>query len=167
MKEIKNFLPKEQFKQLQSLIFDNNFPWRIRSEMVLGDKNMFFGHIFFNYLQPRSEYYYSLIVPILEKLNCKAVIEVRSNMYFNKLFNKSGWHIDHDVMKEEMNEHTTAILYLNTCNGGTELKIKEKVKFIKAEENKIVIFSSKTLHRAVTSTDEDKRYIINFNYVQI
>jgi hypothetical protein len=167
MKEIKNFLPKEQFKQLQSLIFDINFPWRIRSEMVLGDKNMFFGHTFFNYLQPRSEYYYSLIVPILEKLNCKAVIEVRSNMYFNKLFNKSGWHIDHDVMKEEMNEHTTAILYLNTCNGGTELKIKEKIKFIKAEENKIVIFSSKTLHRAVTSTDADKRYIINFNYVQI
>jgi hypothetical protein len=70
-------------------------------------------------------------------------------------------------MKEEMNEHTTAILYLNTCNGGTELKIKEKIKFIKAEENKIVIFPSKTLHRAVTSTDADKRYIINFNYVQI
>jgi hypothetical protein len=46
MKEIKNFLPKEQFKTLQNLVFDNNFPWRIRSEMVPGDKNMFFGHTF-------------------------------------------------------------------------------------------------------------------------
>jgi hypothetical protein len=167
MKEIKNFLPKEQFKQLQSLIFDNNFPWRIRNEMVLGDKNMFFGHIFYQHLQPRSEYYYSHIIPILEKLNCKAVVEIRTNMVINKLFDKSGWHVDHKIFDKKMSEHTTAILYLNTCNGGTELKIKEKIKFIKAEENKIVIFPSKTLHRAVTSTDADKRYIINFNYVQI
>jgi hypothetical protein len=165
MKEIKNFLTMEKFKELQNLIFDINFPWRIRSEMTSLDKHIFFGHIFFDSLEPRSEYYYSHIIPILKKINCKSPIQIRTNMFINKLFDKSGWHVDHEKY-EEKNEHTTAILYLNNCNGGTEFKIKNKIKFIKAEENKIVIFSSRTEHRAITSTNTDIRYIINFNYYE-
>jgi hypothetical protein len=164
MKEIKNFLPIEQFKELQKVIFDCDFPWRIRSQMTKEDKNIYFGHMFFDYLIPRSDYYYSHIVPILKKLNSKSPIQIRTNMFLNKLFKESGWHVDHEKYEEE-NEHTTAILYLNNCNGGTELQIKNKIKFIKAEENKILIFPSKTMHRAITSTDVDIRYIINFNYV--
>jgi hypothetical protein len=80
-------------------------------------------------------------------------------MFLNKIFNKSGWHCDYDL------NNTTAILYLNSCNGGTELKIEEQIKFIKAEENKLIIFPSKTIHRVCASTDDiDKRYIINLNY---
>jgi len=56
------------------------------------------------------------------------------------------------------------ILYLNTCDGGTEFKINDKIEFIKSEENKIVIFNSNIEHRAVTSKNADFRYIINFNY---
>ena len=44
------------------------------------------------------------------------------------------------------------------------LKVKNKIEFIKAEENKILIFPCKTKHRVCTSTDVDRRYIINFNY---
>ena len=164
MKQIKNFLPTEQFKELQNLIMNRDFPWRIRNEMTMEDKNIFFGHLFFDSLLPRSDYYHSHIIPILKKLNCKSSIQIRTNMFLNKLFNKSGWHIDHEK-HEEKNEHITAILYLNSCNGGTEFKIKNKIKFVKAEENKIIIFPSKTIHRAVTSTDVDIRYIINFNYI--
>jgi hypothetical protein len=79
-------------------------------------------------------------------------------MFLNKIFNKSGWHSDYNL------NNTTAILYLNTCNGGTELKIKKEIKFIKAEENKLLIFPSKTIHRASTSSDTDIRYILNLNY---
>jgi hypothetical protein len=81
-------------------------------------------------------------------------------MFLNKLFNESDWHSDYNL------NNTTAILYLNDCNGGTELKIKNEVKFIKAEKNKLIIFPSKTIHRVKTSTDVDKRYIINFNYFE-
>ena len=165
MKEIKNFLPAEQFKELKNIIFNIDFPWRVRNEMTSTDKHIFFGHIFFGSLEPRSEYYYSHIIPILKKLNCRSPIQIRTNMFISKLFDKSGWHIDHEKY-EEKKEHITAILYLNNCNGGTEFKIKNKIKFVKAEENKIVIFPSKTSHRAVTSTDVDIRYIINFNYFE-
>ena len=158
IKEFKNFLPIDEFKNLQNLIFFEDFPWRIRKSMTNTDKNIYFTYSFFNQGNNTSDYYDSLIKPILNKLKYKAVIEARANMFLNKLFNKSGWHMDYNF------ESTTAILYLNNSNGGTELKIKDKIKFIKSEENKILIFPSKTEHRVCTSTDNDKRYIINFNY---
>ncbi len=165
MKIINNFLPIEQFKKIQNLILNLDFPWRMRERMTNEDKNIYFSYSFFNENMVNSTLYGEYIIPLLKQLKCNAPIQIRANMFINKLFDKSGWHIDHENY-EEKKEHTTAILYLNNCNGGTEFKIKNKITFVKAEENKIVIFPSKTLHRAVTSTDVDIRYIINFNYFE-
>jgi hypothetical protein len=156
--EYKNFLPKENFIQLYQLITDNDFPWRIRNRMTPDDNNFYFTYNFYNNFYHSSEHYFNHIIPILNQLNCKAPIQIRSNMVINKLFEKSGWHTDYSY------DSTTAILYLNTCNGGTEFKINNEIKFINAEENKIVIFPSSTEHRGCTSKDSDRRYIINFNY---
>lgn len=158
IKEYKNFLFIQDFKKIQNLIFHQDFPWRIRQSMTDKDNNIYFTHSFFNQNLITSDYYNNIIIPILNKLNCKAPIQVRANLFINKIFEKSGWHTDYDL------NNTTAILYLNTCNGGTELKINNEIKFIKAEENKMLIFPSKTEHRVCTSTDSEKRYIINFNY---
>ena len=158
MKEIKNFLPLDQFKNLQNLILHLDFPWRIRKSMTNDDKNIYFTHCFFNENRITSELYDGYILPILGKLKCNAPIQIRANMFLNKIFNKSGWHSDYNL------NNTTAILYLNTCNGGTELEIKKEIKFIKAEENKLLIFPSKTIHRASTSSDTNIRYILNLNY---
>jgi len=158
LQENNNFLPLEQFKKLQNLIIDLDFPWRIRKCMTDSDENIYFTHSFFNYYKINSNSYQEYIIPILIKLKCVSPIEIRANMFLNKLFNKSGWHTDYNF------NNLTAILYLNNCNGGTELKIKNKIKFVKAEENKILIFDGNVEHRACTSTDVDRRYIINFNY---
>ncbi len=158
MKEIKNFLPAEEFKELQNLILNFDFPWRIRESMTDKDNNIYFTYSFFNENKINSELYNQYIVPILTRLKCNAPIQIRANMCLNKLFKKSGWHTDYNL------NNTTALFYINNCNGGTEFKIDGKIKFIKPEENKIVIFSSKIEHRACTSTDVDRRYVINFNY---
>lgn len=158
MRVIKDFLPKEEFKELQSIIHHIDFPWRVRNTMTDTDKNPYMTHGFFNEYKPTSELYETHIVPILKKLSFKAPIQIRANLVFNKLFEKSGWHVDYEY------ESTTAILYLTTCNGGTEFKINDEVKFVQAEENKVIIFPAKTPHRGCTSTDADRRYIINFNY---
>ena len=158
IKEQKNFLAIQDFKQLQNTIFNQDFAWRIRHSMTDTDTNIYFCHSFFNNGFVNSDFYSSFIKPILNKLNCKAVIEARANMFINKIFTYSGWHIDYNW------NNTTAILYLNSCNGGTELKLNNKIEFIKAEENKVVIFPSEIEHRVCTSTDSDRRYIINLNY---
>jgi len=158
MKVIKNFLPQDQFKEIKDIILNDDFPWRIRNSMTDTDKNIYFTYGFFNNYEIYSELYRPHIIPILKKLNVIAPIQIRANLILNKIFNKSGWHIDYKY------DSTTAILYLTTCNGGTEFKINNEIKFIQAEENKIVIFPAKTQHRGCTSTDAERRYIINFNY---
>jgi hypothetical protein len=158
MNIIKNFLPENQFKEIKEKILNNDFPWRIRNSMTDTDKNIYFTYSFFNDYEITSELYRPHILPILKKLNILAPIQIRTNLILNKLFDKSGWHVDYNY------DSTTAILYLNTCNGGTEFKINNEIKFVNAEENKIVIFPAKTEHRGCTSTDSERRYIINFNY---
>ena len=106
----------------------------------------------------QSPTYESYIIPILKKLHAEAPIQIRANMSISELFKTSGWHRDYDFKCK------TAILYLNDCDGGTELKINNKIIFIKADANKMLIFDTPILHRAITSKEEPIRYIINFNY---
>ena len=104
----------------------------------------YFTHSFYNDNRINCDTYFKYIIPILNKLNSKAVIEVRSNLTPSVFFkNKySDFHIDNNFNCK------TAILYLNNCDGGTEFKINNKIKFIKSEENKIVIFDSNIVTRS-------------------
>jgi len=159
---IKNFLDKDFFQQLKKLIIESEFSWFKRETMVTGTKNNlgFFTHSFYNNNRINCDTYYKYIIPILNKLNSKAVIEVRANLTPSVFYKekKCDFHTDNSF------NSNTAILYLNTCDGGTEFKIDNEIKFIKSEENKIVIFSSDIKHRGTTSKNADFRYLINFNY---
>tara|TARA_Y100000401_G_scaffold102223_1_gene92337 strand:+ start:34 stop:387 length:354 start_codon:yes stop_codon:yes gene_type:complete len=106
----------------------------------------------------KSQFYEPYIIPILKKLNAEAPIQIRANLTISELFKKSQWHNDYNF------DCKTAILYLNDCDGGTELKINNKIIFIKASANKMLVFDTKVLHRAITSKKQPIRYIINFNY---
>ena len=155
----KNFLPIDFFKKLKNLIMDEDFPWRRRDHMTpdTNDK-MFFTYCFYNNMKSFSEFYEPYIIPILKKLHAQAPIQVRANLTISELFKISHWHRDYDFKCK------TAILYLNDCDGGTELKINNKITFIKADANKMLVFDTDGLHRGITSKKEPVRYIINFNY---
>ena len=162
VKIIKNFLDKDFFKDLQNLITQSEFPWFQRKTMVEGttDNLGYFTHSFYNNNRINCDTYFRYIIPILNKLNLKAVVEVRANLTPSVCFKdeNSDFHIDNNFNCK------TAILYLNNCDGGTEFKIGNKIEFVRSEENKIVIFDSSIEHRGKTSKDADFRYIINFNY---
>jgi len=153
----KNFLAIDFFEKIKNLIMDLDFPWRRRDRMTTGGK-MYFSHAFYNKMGPLSDLYHPYIIPILKKLDAVAPIQIRANMSISALFKTSGWHTDYDFKSK------TAILYLNDCDGGTELKINNKITFIKADANKMLVFDTPILHRAITSKEEPIRYIINFNY---
>jgi hypothetical protein len=161
MKQIENFLDKNYYIELKEILTSDKFPWRIRTQMTKppGD-NIYFTYSFYNNFIQTSELHETLIIPILDKLNAASVIQVRANLALNELFDRSAFHTDYSYNSK------TAILYFTTCDGGTEFKLNNKIKFIKAQENKIVIFNAKTPHRAVTSTDSKTRIILNFNYFE-
>jgi len=156
-----NFLTTDFFGELKNVILHRDFPWRRRDAMTPNAQGeMYFTHNFYSQMNLKSEFYESYIIPILGDLKAQAPLQVRANMFVSKLFKKSGWHTDYDFNCK------TAILYLNDCDGGTELKINNKIVFIKADANKMLIFDTLVPHRAVTSKKEPIRYVVNFNYFQ-
>ena len=162
LKIINNFLDKDFFEKLKTLIIKSEFPWFQRQTMVAGTTNNlgYFTHSFYNNHKVNSERYYEFILPILNKLNSKATITARANLAPSVFYKEKScaFHTDQKFNCK------IAILYLNTCDGGTEFKIKDKIHFVKSEENKIVIFNSDIEHRGTKSNDSDFRYLINFNY---
>jgi len=157
-KIINNFLAPDFFEGLKNFITEQDFPWRRRDHMVTAKDSMYFTYCFYNNMNSYSDYFESHIIPILKKLEAVAPIEVRANMLISALFEKASWHRDYEF------ECKSAILYLNDCDGGTDLQIDNEVVFIKADANKMLIFDTDIFHRAITSKKEPARYIINFNY---
>ncbi len=157
-KIFKDFLPKSKFVKIQKHITSDYFPWYYRGDTEI--EKGYFTHSFYNDNQVNSGLNNECTKDIYEILKPVALIQVRANLFLSSLFNnkKSEWHTDYDY------NNYTAILYLNTMDGGTEFKINNKIEFVKAEENKIVIFKCNTLHRSILSPDVEKRYIININY---
>ena len=155
----KNFLPIDFFEKIKNLVMDQDFPWRRRDHMTTNPNDkMYFTYCFYNCMKSFSEFYEPYIIPILKKLHAEAPLQVRANMSISALFKASHWHRDYDFKCK------TAVLYLNDCDGGTELKINNKITFIKADANKMLVFDTDGLHRGITSKKEPVRYIINFNY---
>lgn len=162
IKVIENFLEDNFFEDLRKLIMESEFSWFQRNHMVNDDADDlgFFTHSFFNNYGVNCKYYDQFIVPILKKLNAHAPIQIRANLSPSCFYKgkKSTFHVDYKYPCK------TAILYLNTCDGGTELKIDNEIQLVKAEKNKMLIFDSNIEHAGTPSTDVDFRYIINFNY---
>ena len=166
----KKFLPADFFEKIKNLVMDQDFPWRRRDHMVTPSHDaLYFTYCFYNSMKSLSELYEPYMIPILKKLrvdhnklddeqHAVAPIQIRANMLINALFKKSSWHRDYGFKSK------TALLYLNDCDGGTELQINNKIIFIKAEANKMLVFDTPILHRAITSKKELIRYVINFNY---
>ena len=162
---IKNFLDPIFFESLKHLIIKDDFPWFKRDRQVSKGNKLelgYFTHSFFNNQNSTSLYYKDYILPILNKLNSLSVIQVRANLTPSVFYleRSSAFHCDYYT------KNKTAILYLNTCDGGTDIKINNEIIFIEAEENKILIFDADVEHRGVVSNNSDFRYIINFNYFE-
>jgi hypothetical protein len=156
IKEIKNFLNEQDFIKLKSFLFSQDIEWHFhKSQTLHGNDDEYFDHCFFNKFEITS-HSFNLLKPIIEKLNCKALIQIRANLLLNKDNHYvCGFHTDYTY------ECKTAIFYMNNCNGFTLFENNKKVM---CEENKIVLFNSQNKHAAVNQTDEKQRIVININY---
>ena len=170
MEVIDNFLSEYYFKSIRDQVLSPDFPWYFNDHIV-SLKNRGKGEFQFTHTLMTAEgvspspdqeihsNYYSVFIPVLQKLEAKKSFRIKANLLSRTFFHrKSGYHRD----IPRIGEHQTAIYYLNTNNGWTEFKKGGKVKSV---ANRIVIFDSDLEHRGVTCTDEQRRVVINFNYV--
>jgi hypothetical protein len=156
---IDNYLPKEQFVLLQSVMTGDNFPWYLNSYVGNTEDttpgHYQFTHTFFrdyNWQSPLT----GILQPVLEKINPKAWIRIKANCgpRASKI-EEQAWHVDFKF------PCTTAILYLNDNNGYTIFEDGTKVE---SKANRFVEFDSSLKHSGASHTDTNTRILINFNY---
>jgi len=162
---IDNFLDKNQYIQIKSFLEQENTPWFFRKDdtgiPTETSKNGFFSFCAYNHWMPDNLNFYNLILPILAKLNCFVPIQIRANLCLrDKDSIECSWHKDHTCVVG-----TTAILFFNTCNAKTLLKIDDKILSIDSIENRLLKFNSSIIHKLVYHTDIHRRIVINFNYI--
>ena len=68
--------------------------------------------------------------------------------------------IKHNEHQDYPFSHCGAVFSLNSCDGGTFIQNE----FVKAEENRIVLFDPFTPHSSTTCTDAQARFNINLNW---
>ena len=154
---IDDFLPYYQFKQIVDILNDTYFPWYY-NDGVNYENDSFdqYKHTFYNSNSNGGSEYLNLWDFTCKKLQVKKLYRIKVNATNKTLFKRNtGFHID------DFPCPTTAVYYINTCNGWTQFKKGGKVKSV---ENRIVIFDSNLDHQGVTCTDEDTRVVVNFNW---
>ena len=158
-KVIDNFLDEEFYLQLKKSIEDPDFPWRARMSDPYVDKG-YFTHSIFHTYRINSFMYENSLVPILDKLEARSIIKASFHMFLTELFKKNFTEYHQDCPYN----CNSAVLNFTNCNGGTQLKIKDKEINIESKENRMVIFNSLINHRTIKHTDSDSRFILNINY---
>lgn len=173
MKIIDNFLDKDDFIRIQSLMLSDKFTWNysIVDERSYGIDDYHFSHVF-----TPEDHFFGLSIPFIDKIkehsSIRKIIKVKANLQPRTNDNIiQSFHTDFPI--EWKNK--TAVYYLNTCNGytyfrketsdvdanGFPLYTYEKVESI---ENRFVMFDVGNEHTGVTCTDEPARFVINFNW---
>ena len=159
MKIIDNFLEQSYFDKINQVITTAEIPWYVTTDISIKGEtfdNLFYQtHSFFDNHTICSPYF-EVMREMLEKLEVKALIRMRANMYPGReKLSSHGWHIDCPF------DNKTALFYINSNDGYTEFKDGTKISSVK---NRLVIFNSKEEHRSTDCTNDYARFNININY---
>lgn len=162
---INNFLNNDEFHSIYQLITGVNFPWYLQQSIVFNDNNQTqFTHNLVKKSKDETKtsfYITPILSPLLRELKAKDVIRSKINLTYrtNKVIEILP---PTDVSKIDLNEPSkTAILYMNTNNGYTQIVGGEKIDSI---QNRLVMFPTNTSHFEVTHTDIEYRMVLNLVY---
>lgn len=103
-----------------------------------------------------------LVKPILEKEEAIAIARIKANSITRTEELMVFEHAFHCDFAPTMSDLTTAIYYINTCDGYTLFEDGTKVESV---TNRLLKFPSNMKHTGTSCTDRDRRILINFNYL--
>ena len=161
-----NFLPEDLFNRLSGEVCSTMMHWCYLPTTVYENEDTkttpgYLAHSVYNDGQPQSQLN-PAIRPLTLQLNVSIIsrIQVNLNLRLSEPY-ISPWHTD--TTSFDATGWSNSIFYLNTCNGYTEFKDGTKVESV---ANRVVTAPLTLEHRGVTQTDEQTRYVINFNYLK-
>ena len=145
------------------------------------DDHCYNMHMFYVGHRVQSNFY-SLLDPILNKIQLKALIRIKANSFSKtEKIIEHGYHRDYGEVKDKwvkeqktlpyhqflwvnnpvLKESLTSIFYVNTNDGYTKFK---DGTIIESVGNRLLTFPTLTEHTSSTCTDKPTRVNINFNY---
>ena len=170
---IDNLLTSEQHKNLSQVMLKGGIlPWKFNDRKVsMGQdsvNNYQFTHVFYSFhsVTGNTRHIVSkeidVVKPLLDKIGFVALHRVKANLEPVKSERYySDWHYDVAINNKPCTFMTTAIYYVNTCDGYTEFDDGTKVDCI---ANRLVRFSSDIKHRGVSQLNSKVKCVINLNY---
>jgi hypothetical protein len=175
---IDDFLPKDNFKELQSLFLDKKFPWYFNDSSVYDDDNSpQFCHAIYMDMEPISycwEYVKPILINGLELKNYQSILRVKANAtpsYSSVIPKRFHYDLVNGGEKEKLKNdenynaivspHNVAIIYINTNDGYTCFKDGTKIESI---ENRCITFPGNLMHAGSTCTNSPLRIVLNVNY---
>ena len=164
MKITDNFLTEKEFSELKKVIWNPSFPWhfnQINDTDTPDDSGEYYmTHVFYNQRQNYQSQYFPVVYDLLNKIQPKALIRVKANLYLNmgqKGVVEHTPHTDYDF------SHNGIVFSLNTCDGYT----KQGDKKADSIENRLVTFDAGKPHQSTSTSNSKVRMIININYFYI
>ena len=177
---VDNFLPPYDFILLKKLLFSDQMTWEFGSKVDKTNDDLANYQFVLIFLDPieilKVSPHADKLNVFMEKLGVESIFRIKANLegWKSEPYH-SGFHIDNGCPTDtciartannkyedrRVEDMTTGIYYVNTCNGYTEF---EDGTIVNSVENRFVSFPGKTLHRGVSQTDTKARIVINFNY---
>lgn len=168
---IDNFLPTNEFSQLQELMMGRDFPWYfidiINYEWSEKEKDDVRSFQFVHLLLGKSYESYSSHTQFIldlfkERLNADMFIRIKANLNVNSpVLETYDWHTDYYAEWSEQSK--SAVFYVNSNDGYTEFEDGTKVESV---ANRIAIFPTLKSHRATNCTNSKSRVVLNFNFFE-
>lgn len=159
---IDNALTVDAFDAIVHEFFNGEVNWFYRASTTPSEQDRnkpYFSHNLYSNFRVQSDYF-PLFIPLLEKLNVRALVSMRSNLCMRtQEVVASDFHVD-----EYYDDSKTAIFYLNTCNGKTILDVPSGKVSVDCVANRLLSFNTNVRHSGQYQTDVAKRMIINLTY---
>lgn len=168
---IDNFLPVSVHENIKNIFLNPNFPWYFNDSKSFEKQeteedfieNFQFTHSFFNNYSIDSHNYWSLVFPLVEKLNPLSLIRIKANLTtVTSSVIKYGLHLDCKSPDYSNIKHMVGVYYVNSNNGKTVLEDNTEIDSV---ENRLLIMRGDVMHTATSCTDEKVRCVVNINYI--
>ena len=163
---IDDFLPQREFEKIQKTLMvpspntNEKVGWIYTSEVGNVGVQENWKHFYMtHHIYAKGlifSFVYEKIAPILMKLDLKALIRIKANLYPN-----SEKILEHDTHVDAPWPHKAAIFSINTCDGYTKLEDGSKIDSV---ANRMLFFDGSTPHSSTTTSDTTVRINMGFNY---
>ena len=157
---IDNFILDQDHSRIYETLSSNIFPWYLCRDTISGGINepmaFYFTHTFYEDYKPISSFL-NILDPILIKLDPKALIRVKANMYtITPEIKKHEMHVDQSY------DANACLYFVNNNNGVTTFE--DNGVEISSVANRALIFNSFNRHCSSSTTNTKFRLTININY---